>query len=190
MKQLSFKGYEEFVSSIIDMMKKCHEDFFTVGVVAKYNEAQEVLREALCMGYNIAHVDIEYEKLDGYDAEFVVSFSKIDEKIEVWCEPMLREKGYLTEDSNITYVMDNCSSAVLKHIEGTMVEVSVEEEAECQCRHECSKAVSDGDSSDKEKMEKLRDKANEFSEWIEMLDMLDSINELAKGISLLRRLSF
>ena len=190
MKQLSFKGYEEFVSSVVNVLKKSYEDFFTVGVVAKYNEAQEVLREALCMGYDIAHINIEYEELDGYDAEFIVSLSKSDDGIKVWCEPMLREDGYLNEESAITYVFDNCSSTVLKHIEGVMVEISIEEEAECQCCHECDRTVSNSDSSDKEKMKKLRDKADEFSEWVEILDALKILNEVAKDISLFRHLSF
>ena len=55
---------------------------------------------------------------------------------------MKRENGYLDNDSAVIYVMDNCSSTALKHLDsGAIFEVSVGEENEddyecmCECTH-------------------------------------------------------
>ena len=46
---------------------------------------------------------------------------------------MLRENGYLTDDSSVMYVLDNCSSKVIPYCKGkTVYEVSVEDD-ECSC---------------------------------------------------------
>lgn len=70
-------------------------------------------------------IDIHNVKLDGYDFEYIISL--YDD--EIWCEPMLRENGYLTDDSPIMYVMDNCSSTVIPYCKGEIIyEASVEKE--------------------------------------------------------------
>ena len=54
---------------------------------------------------------------------------------------MLRENGYLTDESPVIYVLDNCSSKVIPHCKGkTVYEVTVGiEDNECECEdcYEC-----------------------------------------------------
>ena len=54
---------------------------------------------------------------------------------------MLRDNGYLNDDSTVTYILDNCSAKVINHCFGDIVyEVSIknddEEYCECTCRKE------------------------------------------------------
>ena len=76
---------------------------------------------------------------DNYDAEYIITL--YDNSI--WCEPMLRENGYLNEEAPVIYVLDNCSSKVIPHCKGkTVYEVSVGADeddcdcSECACKHD------------------------------------------------------
>ena len=52
---------------------------------------------------------------------------------------MLRENGYLTDDSPVIYVLDNCSSKVIPYCKGkTVYEVSVGDD---ECCDECEKCL-------------------------------------------------
>lgn len=47
---------------------------------------------------------------------------------------MLRENGYLTDDSPVMYILDNCSSKVIPYCKGkTVYEVTVGEIEDCDC---------------------------------------------------------
>lgn len=123
MERLEFEDYEEFACDIADKYESIRNDEYNdVAVVAKYEEAKQIIKELLCIGYDLHNIDIHNVKLDGYDFEYIVSL--YDDAI--WCEPMLRDNGYLTDDSPIMYVMDNCSSKVIPYCKGKAVyEVSV-----------------------------------------------------------------
>ena len=63
---------------------------------------------------------------------------------------MKRENGYLDDDSAIIYVMDNCSSTALKHLDsGAIFEVSVgeEDEDDYECMCECDHCVNRPETS-------------------------------------------
>jgi hypothetical protein len=48
---------------------------------------------------------------------------------EIWCEPMKIGDKYISDESPIAYVFDNCSSVVLKHLTAPMIyEVSIGKE--------------------------------------------------------------
>ena len=83
----------------------------------------------LCLGYDIHSVEIHDDLWENYDAEYVISLYED----EVWCEPMLRENGYIEEDAPFIYVLDNCSSKVIPYCKGkTVYEVTVGDD-ECSC---------------------------------------------------------
>ena len=101
----------------------------------------------MCIGYDLHSIvmhDVEY---DGYEFEYIISL--YDD--ELWVEPMMRESGYITDDSPIMYVLDNCSSKVIPYCKGKMAfEVTVgDEDCDCdECQCACKKDVyieTDGD---------------------------------------------
>ena len=103
-----------------------------MAIIAKYEEARQIIKELLCLGYDIHSINVIDEEYGEYDAEYIISL--YDD--EVWCEPMLRENGYLTDDSPVMYILDNCSSKVIPYCKGnTVYEVTVGD-YECGC-NEC-----------------------------------------------------
>lgn len=128
MERLEFEDYEEFACDIADKYESIRNDEYNdVAVVAKYEEAKHIIKELLCIGYDIHSIEMHDDEWDGYNAEYICSI--YDD--EIWCEPMLRENGYLTDDSPIMYVMDNCSSKVIPYCKGkTVYEVSIGEDDE------------------------------------------------------------
>ena len=122
MERLEFNDYEEFACEVADTYDALDYDEEDVAIIAKYEEARQIIKELLCLGYNINSLEIHDELWENYDAEYVISL--YDNSI--WCEPMLRENGYIEEDAPVIYVLDNCSSKVIPYCKGkTVYEVTV-----------------------------------------------------------------
>ena len=133
MKNLYFDDFEDLACDITDTYDSLDgEDFEDVAIIAKYEEARQIIKELLYLGYDIHSVEIHDDLWENYDAEYVISL--YDNSI--WCEPMLRENGYIEEYAPVIYVLDNCSSKVIPYCKGkTVYEVSVgiDEDDECGC---------------------------------------------------------
>ena len=136
MKNLYFDDFEDLACDIADTYDslKC-EDFEDVAIIAKYEEARQIIKELICIGYDISNIELHEVDWDNYDAEYIISL--YDNSI--WCEPMLRENGYIEEYSPVIYVLDNCSSKVISYCKGkTVYEVTVgDDECDCDCS-ECA----------------------------------------------------
>ena len=130
MKNLYFDDFEDLACDIADTYDSLDgEDFEDVAIIAKYEEARQVIKELLCIGYDIHSVEIHDELCENYDAEFIISLYDN----ELWCEPMLRENGYIKEEAPVIYVLDNCSSKVIPYCKGkTVYEVTVGDD-DCSC---------------------------------------------------------
>lgn len=127
MKNLYFDDFEDLACVIADTYDTLDYDEEDVAIIAKYEEARQIIKELLCLGYDINSLEIHDELWENYDAEYVISL--YDNSI--WCEPMLRENGYLEEDAPVIYVLDNCSSKVIPHCKGkTVYEVTVDDDFE------------------------------------------------------------
>lgn len=139
MRNLYFDNFEDLACSVADTYDSLKgEDFEDVAIVAKYDEARQIIKELLCLGYDIHSLEIHDDLWENYEAEYVVSLYDNS----VWCEPMLREKGYIDEDAPVIYVLDNCSSKVIPYCKGNNVfEVSIGvEECDCdECECACQK---------------------------------------------------
>ena len=101
-------------------------------MTAKYHERRQIIKELLCLGYAIHSINVIDDVYGEYDAEYIISL--YDD--EVWCEPMLRENGYITDDSPVMYILDNCSSKVIPYCKGKNVyevTVGIDEDDECGC---------------------------------------------------------
>ena len=136
MKNLYFDDFEDFSCAIADTYDALDgEEYYDVAVVAKYEEARQIVKELACIGYDLHSIDID-DEVDGYNAEYIITLYDN----EIFCEPMLREKGYITDDSPVIYVLDNCSSKVIPYCKGkTVYEVTVGDD-ECGC-DECEKCL-------------------------------------------------
>ena len=139
MEKLHFDDFEDFAIEVgddYDAIKDKFEDN-DVAIIAKYAEATEIIENLIQFGYSIEEINIENPEYGGYYDEYVISLCNVN-GTDIWCEPMKRENGYLNDDSAVIYVMDNCSSAALKHLDSNEIfEVSVGEEDDYECMCKC-----------------------------------------------------
>ena len=131
MKNLYFDDFEDFSCTVADTYDALDYDEEDVAIIAKYEEARQIIKELACIGYDLHSIDID-DEVDGYNAEYIITLYDN----EIFCEPMLREKGYITDDSPVIYVLDNCSSKVIPYCKGKNVyevTVGIDEDDECEC---------------------------------------------------------
>ena len=172
MKNLYFDDFEDFACVVADAYDSLKgEDYEDVAIIAKYEEARQIIKELLCIGYDIHSINIIDEEYGEYDAEYIISI--YDD--EIWCEQMLRENEYITDDSPVMYVLDNCSSKVIPYCKGKIVyEVTVGidacecDECECACKKDEKLATTskesyfiNGKSVDKSEFDKEYEKFEE-----------------------------
>ena len=125
MERLEYGDYEGFACDIADTFDSLEDEFDDVSIIAKYEEAKEIVRELLCLGYDMVSIDIHREEFEKYYDEYRIALNQDG----IWCEKFKRANGYFDDDATITYVMDNCSSAVFKHIDSEEIyEVCVGED--------------------------------------------------------------
>ena len=120
MQTMIFKDFEEFANEINKKLDNI-EDCGDISVIAKYDEAKEIIKNFVCLDYDLAGIDIHDYDYDFYKDEYIISLAKFDGVKEIWCEPMRRENGYIDDESDFIYVMGNCSSKVLKHLKGKKI---------------------------------------------------------------------
>ena len=153
MERLEFNDYEEFACEVADTFDDIckNDDFDDIAIIAHYNEAKHIIREILCLGYDLNSIELKNPELGYDDVPYVISVCGIDSEYEVWCEPMVRDNGeYIDDESSIIYVLDNCSSEVLKHLDSECIfEVGIS--AECD---DCEKGFTvNGKSVSKEEFD-------------------------------------
>lgn len=142
MRNLYFDDFEDLACDIADRFDRLDkEEFEDIAVIAKPNEVKEIFKELVCMGYDICNITYERIDWDGYDDEYILSMNHDG----IWLEKFKREDGkYLTDESTITYIFDNCSSKVIPYCKGKNVyEVTVGDDgddcnfddcSECACK--------------------------------------------------------
>ena len=140
MKNLYFDDFEDLACDIADKFDRLDkENFEDIAVIAKPNEVKEIFKELVCMGYDICNITYEHIDWDGYDDEYILSMNHDG----IWLEKFKREDSkYLTDESTITYILDNCSSKVIPYCKGnTVYEVTVGiDEDDCDC-DDCSECA-------------------------------------------------
>lgn len=132
MKTISFNNFKDFAHKIKDKYHFLADDDKAIAVIAKYEEARQIIKELLCIGCHIhSIISLEDPEFTGYVDEYIITMTNIDEEYEIWCEPMKRENDYITDDSPITYILANCSSKVIPYCEGKNVyEVSISDNSD------------------------------------------------------------
>lgn len=125
LEQLSFKNYEVLACDIADKFENIDDQYGEISIVAKYYEAKDILKELVCIGYDIVSVELFSDNYKDYNDEYILSLNFEG----VWCEQFKRDNEYCIEDkSNVIYIMDNCSSKVITYCKSKNVyEVSVDD---------------------------------------------------------------
>ena len=82
MKRLHFDTFEDLANNILEKYNSLDDEYGDVTIVAKYDEAKEIIKELLCVGYNIASIDINNPEHDNYFDEYFISLNFEG----VWCE--------------------------------------------------------------------------------------------------------
>ena len=174
-KTLHFEDYEDFACAVSDTYDRAKSDdeYNSVDVVAKYEDAKEIIRELIGIGYGIAFIDeLADPEWDGYDDAFVVSLLED----QIWCEPVKRENGYIFVEADVVYIFDNCNSKIIPKIEADEVyEVEISNEynncdddcKNCDCHDETTTSTSyevNGKAVDKETYEKAIENIEDIEE--------------------------
>lgn len=194
-KTLHFEDYEDFACAVSDTYDrvKSNDEYNSVDVVAKYEDAKEIIRELVGIGYGIAFIDkFGDPEWDGYDDAFVISL--LDD--EIWCEPVKRENGYIFVEADVVYIFDDCNSKIIPKIEADEIcEVEIGdfdydcENCDCHDVNTTSSASSyrvNGKSVDRETYEKaIEDIEEKYLDGIrDMLlrycEIQDEMNECRK----------
>ena len=124
MERLEFNDYEEFACEVADTFDDIckNDDFDDIAIIAHYDDAKYIIREILCLGYDLNSIELKNPELGYDDVPYIISVCGIDSEHEVWCESMVRDNGeYIDDESSVVYVLDNCSSEVLKHLDSEYI---------------------------------------------------------------------
>ena len=136
MERLHFEDYEDFACAVSDVYDrvKSDDEYNSVDVVAKYEDAKEIIRELIGIGYGIAFInELADPEWDGYDDAFVISL--LDD--EIWCEPVKLKDDYIFVEADVVYIFDDCNSKIIPKIEADDVyEVEIGNEYD-NCDDDC-----------------------------------------------------
>ena len=135
MKNLYFDDFEDFSCVIADTYDALDYDEEDITIIAKYEEAKEIISELSCIGYSLESIRMSRPEWENYHDEYLISLNNDG----IWCEPMKLDGKYLTDESTITYILDNCSSKVIPCCKGKNVyevTVGIDEDdcSECACK--------------------------------------------------------
>ena len=134
MERFCFEDHEQLACMVVDIYTELTDvdKWSSVGVIAKYDDAKEILKQLVCIGYDIFYVELENPEIGGYEDEYYVVLGKEG----LWCEKAKFENKYLTSTSTTYFVFGSCSSASMKYVEcDTMIEVNVGE-CDCDCEEQ------------------------------------------------------
>ena len=199
-KTLHFEDYEDFACAVSDVYDRVKSDdkYNSVDVIAKYEDAKEIIRELVGMGYGIAFInELADPEYDGYDDAFVISL--LDD--EIWCEPVKRKNGYIFVEAGVVYIFNDCNSKIVPKIESDEVyEVEIGNEYD-DCDGDCENCdyhdmtttssatykVNGKEVSEKEYYDKLANVEAKFQKHMEIVlnDYSDFIDEMKNWKDLL-----
>lgn len=141
-KTLYFDNFCSAACGFSDTYDELKNDYKSVGIVAKYDEAKEIIKELLYLGHNIKSIEIHDCEYEDYFDEYVVTIT--DDGI--YCEKFKRENGYFCEESDVTYVSNECNSICFKHIDSDIIyafQIGMDNECDeclehcCECCEDC-----------------------------------------------------
>lgn len=130
-------GLVDLVNSIYHN-EKFYDDYSSVMIVVKYNEARAVIQNLISeYGYEIANINLDAPETNGYSDEYIISLSM--DKID--CEPAKENEKYKDIYGDVVCIFEDCNSRIIPHIYGdVIVEVYKDEnyDDEDDCDENCS----------------------------------------------------
>jgi hypothetical protein len=178
------------------------DQYAGISVIARYDEIKEILAKLVALGYELTDINLAHPSLNEYYDEYICTISGIWDKKEIWCEPMLIDDKYIKIEDNIkiTYILDNCSSKVIKVIDSPFIyEVNIGDDediedkdikgcSECSARFECEDSTAKNTKVAESKTEtkgvyKVNGKAvskDEFDKAVKRIDDMyeDSVRDM------------
>ena len=144
MTTLNYESIEEFCEEVNECIEEvnCANKETFVSVVAKYNDAKQIIRELVFYGYEIAFIEINNPTWDNYNDEYEIYV--IDKNI--YCSKMKRNNKYLESFASIVFFMEDVNSKCIKSFTESVFEYEVQIDDDCDCNIE-DKDCEDGDSS-------------------------------------------
>lgn len=205
MKRICFESYEDFIFAVENKFVEIRKDdpYNDISIVAKYEETQKIMRWLSEFGYYPCCIDFHEPGYEGYRDEYIISLVNLNGYDEFFCEPMRRDDHYITDESSVIYILDNCSCKVISHCEGDEVfEVCIEDDdwddwdddecEECCCSECVSKDTNECESTYVSKDENgvpvgfskswstTENGVNCYSSYSHYSDDLDMLKEIAE----------
>lgn len=189
-KTLHFDDNEDFACDVSDVYErvKSDDEYNSVDVIAKYEDAKKIIAELVENGHELAHIsDFARPDHDNYNDEYLISLDHEG----IWCEPAKRENGYLYATGVVCYVMDNCNSKIISNIQSKVVyEVSIgDDNCDGDCDHcDCKEIDKDYYSingkqvSQAEFEKKTREIQKTYDSLNDWLDIVDAFPEIYKRL--------
>lgn len=137
MKDIYFDEIWELVCKVIDKIKHTDDEEYSVGIVAKYPEAKEVIKEFIMCDADIGTLDIEHPEVDGYEDEYYISVNLYDGIVSVNCYPLKEDDEYYDIYDDIVYIFGDCNSRVHQHCETNKIHALYIGEDELNCDKDC-----------------------------------------------------
>ena len=193
MKNLYFDDFEDLACDIADNFDMVKDDFGDIAIIAKYEEAKEIIAKLSCIGYSLESIRMSRPECKNYHEEYLISLNNDG----IWCEEMKSDGKYLTDESTITYILDNCSSKVIPYCKGKIVyEVTVGDDeddcdsSECACKKDEKPTTTskesyfiNGKSVDKSEFDKKYEELEEMymdnirNIMLDYCNFMDSVND-------------
>lgn len=144
MTTLNYDSIEEFCEELNDCIEEvgCANKETFVSVVAKYNDAKQIIRELVFYGYEIANIEINDPTCDNYNDEYEIYV--IDKNI--YCSKMKRNNKYLESFASIVFFMEDVNSKCIKSFTESVFEYEVQINDEhyercCERNHDCDSTL-------------------------------------------------
>lgn len=129
MKTLNFDSIEEFCEEFNECIETVHNanENKYVSVVAKYEEAKEIIRELVYYDYGIAQIEVNDPNWDDYDDEYEISVING----EIFCSKMKSNNKYLTSYASVVFFMEDVNSKCISAFPEAIFEYEVQIDDEC-----------------------------------------------------------
>ena len=109
MTELYYESIEDLCADVDDIVEEGYDG--VIDIVAKYNEAKEILRELVYFDYDLEFVELEPVDWDGYDKEYSISVDA--DRRTISCEKLWHDDRYYHSDAEVVYFMDDVNSKVI-----------------------------------------------------------------------------
>lgn len=185
-KTLHFEDYEDFACDVSDVYERVtsNDEYNSVDVVAKYEDAKNIIAELVENGHDLAHIsDFARPDHDNYNDEYLIALDHEG----IWCEPAKRENGYLYATGVVCYVMDNCNSKIISSIQSKVVyEVSIgDDNCDGDCDHcDCKEIDKDyysingkqvSQAEFEKKTKEIQKTYDSLNDWLNIVDAFPEI---------------